>query len=135
MSTMNIQATEAAVFPIPPKLSERHLAILRFVYQYTQQFGYAPNIREMGSAIGITSTSLVNYYLSHLTRKHYIQRTAGTSRSVLLLEAGYLAIGQPMPDELQTEIVRLLVENRRLREQCEQLQRERDGLLAAPASS
>lgn len=131
---MNMQPTEITVYPAPQQLTDRHLAILCFIHAYTAQYAYAPNMREIASAIGITSTSMVDYYLSYLSRKHYLKRTPGKSRSVLLLEAGFRAIGQPTPHELQAELARLLVENRRLHEQCEQLKRERDRLLTAPSS-
>jgi SOS-response transcriptional repressor LexA len=117
------------------KLSERHLAIARFLYQHSQEHGYPPTVREIAAAVDIPSTSMVNYYLNALAHRGYIQRTQGASRAVLLLETGYRAIGQPMRRDLQSEVVRLLVENRRLHEQCEQLQRECDRLRTAAAHS
>src|SRR5574341_608851 len=117
------------------KLSERHFAILRFLHEHSQEHGYSPTVREIATAVDIPSTSMVEYYLNALVQRGYIQRTQGTSRSVRLLEAGYRAIGQPVRRDLQAEVMRLLIENRQLREQCEQLRRERDHLRAASAHS
>jgi SOS-response transcriptional repressor LexA len=114
----------------PPKLGKQHSAILRFVYHFRQQFGYAPTLREIAQALEIPSTSMVNYYLSHLDEMNYIHRTSRASRSIRLLEAGYRAIGLEQPHNLQTEINRLLTENQMLRERCERLQQERDHLLS-----
>lgn len=129
-----VHTTTETNSPTIGTLSQRQVGILRFVHRFDEQYGYAPTVREIGWALEIPSTSMVNYYLSDLARQGYVHRTPRASRSIRLLEAGYRAIGQPMPDELQTEIVRLRSENRRLREQCEQLQRERDQLLAQAAA-
>ncbi len=111
------------------ELRERHRAILRFVHQFTQQFGYAPTVREIALALDISAPSMVNAYLSFLDRKGYIHRTSRTSRSIRLSDAGYRVIGQSQPYDLQAEVSRLLAENNLLRERCEHLQRECDHLL------
>lgn len=112
------------------KLGKHNLAILRFVYHFRQQFSYAPTLREIAQALDIPSTSMVNYYLSRLEDWGYIHRTAYASRSIRLLEAGCRVIGMTQPDHLHAEVVRLLTENRLLRERCERLEREYDCLLS-----
>jgi len=44
-------------------LSKRQHHILRFIHQHTLEHGFAPSIREISLATGITSTSVVNYNL------------------------------------------------------------------------
>lgn len=66
-------------------LSERHKRILQFIESYRQQNGYAPSIREIGDAIGVGSTSLVNYYLDQLEHLKYIQRDRSISRAIRVL--------------------------------------------------
>ncbi len=47
-------------------LSERQSRILSFLNTFTLDNGYPPTIREIGKAVGITSTSVVNYNLDAL---------------------------------------------------------------------
>lgn len=62
-------------------LSERHLKILSLLEQYTDK-GYPPSIREIGEQTGITSTSVVNYYLEQLEKWGYIERDRRISRGL-----------------------------------------------------
>ncbi|WP_299024033.1 transcriptional repressor LexA [uncultured Thermanaerothrix sp.] len=66
-------------------LSERHKRILQFIEEYRHQNGYSPSIREIGDAIGVASTSLVNYYLDQLEDLKYIQRDRSISRAIRVL--------------------------------------------------
>ena len=104
------------------KLRARHKAILEFVYDHTYEHGYAPTMREIGKATGVTSTSVVNYNVSQLTKWGFLHRTDGRSRSILLSEYGYRVLGKHNLADLQAELVRLLLENRSLKERCEQLE-------------
>lgn len=67
-------------------LSERHKKILDVLKRYTSQFGYPPSIREICKRTGITSTSVVNYYLDQLEEMGYIERDRRISRGVRLVE-------------------------------------------------
>ena len=49
-------------------LGERHHRILAFLQQYQRENKYPPSIREIGEKTGITSTSVVNYYLDQLEK-------------------------------------------------------------------
>ncbi|MCL4561695.1 MAG: transcriptional repressor LexA [Chloroflexi bacterium] len=67
-------------------LSERHKRILVFLDEFQSQFGYPPSIREIGDKTGITSTSVVNYYLEQLEETGYIERESHISRGIRLLK-------------------------------------------------
>src|SRR5215207_904374 len=70
------------------KLSDRQQAILEFVEEYTTDHGYPPSIREIGQAVGISSTSVVDYNLRALERGGMILRDREVSR-------GLRTVGQP----------------------------------------
>ena len=55
-------------------LGERHQRILDFLLEYQRENRYPPSIREIGNKTGITSTSVVNYYLDQLEKKGMIER-------------------------------------------------------------
>jgi repressor LexA len=67
-------------------LSERQNRILDFLKIFTLDNGYPPTIREIGKAVGITSTSVVNYNLDALQRAGYIYRDRTVSRGIRLVE-------------------------------------------------
>src|SRR3954469_13115093 len=72
------------------KLSERQQRILDFVVEYTGDHGYPPSIREIGQAVGISSTSVVDYNLRALERGGLIRRDREVSR-------GLGVVGQASP--------------------------------------
>ncbi len=67
-------------------LSDRHKRILEYLDEYQVKFGYPPSIREIGEKTGITSTSVVNYYLDQLEKSGYIERESHISRGIRLLK-------------------------------------------------
>jgi repressor LexA len=68
-------------------LTERHQKILDFLNQRLREQGYPPSIREIGEATGISSTSVVTYYLKQLSEMGLIERDAKYSRAVRLTNA------------------------------------------------
>jgi len=63
-------------------LGERHQRILDFLSEYQRENKYPPSIREIGVKTGITSTSVVNYYLDQLEKMGKIERDRKISRGV-----------------------------------------------------
>jgi repressor LexA len=68
-------------------LSDRQKKILEFVKTFTLDNGYPPTIREIGKAVSITSTSVVNYNLDALQRAGLIYRDRTVSRGIRLAES------------------------------------------------
>ena len=67
------------------KLSDRQRRILDFVERYAREHGYPPSIREIGQAVGISSTSVVDYNLRALEREGMIRRDREVSRGLGLV--------------------------------------------------
>jgi repressor LexA len=63
-------------------LSERQKAILAFIQKWLDQNGYPPTIREIGEAVNINSTSVVNYNLNKLVKEGFITRSKEVSRGI-----------------------------------------------------
>lgn len=70
----------------PNKLSERQKKILVFIEQFLKRNGYPPTIREIGEAVQIASTSVVNYNLNKLVNGSYLERSPDVSRGLRLLK-------------------------------------------------
>lgn len=78
-------------------LSKRQQSILQFTHGYMEEHGRPPTIREIGKAVGINSTSVVNYNLGKLEEKGYLDRDPDVSRGLRLTDkAGDVAnsVGQ-----------------------------------------
>jgi repressor LexA len=69
------------------KLSTRQSGIKEFILRFTQERGYPPTIREIGEAVGISSTSVVNYNLNKLEKEGHIHRDLKVSRGVRLADS------------------------------------------------
>ncbi len=95
-------------------LSERQQRIYEFINRFTREKGRPPTIREIGSHVGISSTSVVNYNLNILAREGLIQREKEVSRGLRIVGAqakalvgeisfvqipllGKIAAGTPIP--------------------------------------
>ena len=68
----------------PDKLSERQQNMMEFITEYIHSAGRPPTIREIGQAVNISSTSVVNYNLNKLNEKGYLDRDADVSRGLRL---------------------------------------------------
>jgi repressor LexA len=86
-------------------LSERQKNILKFISQFSVENGYPPTIREIGAAVDIPSTSVVNYNLNILEREGHLSRSPDVSRGITLRGdkfvavpiVGAIAAGEPLP--------------------------------------
>ncbi len=67
-------------------LSKRQQDILQFTQGYMGEHGRPPTIREIGKAVGINSTSVVNYNLGKLEEKGYLDRDPDVSRGLRLTQ-------------------------------------------------
>ena len=91
-------------------MGERHQKILDFLSEYQRENSYPPSIREIGEQTGITSTSVVNYYLDQLEKMGKIERDRKISRGVRMAGPVYsadllripilgpIAAGIPLPE-------------------------------------
>jgi len=70
----------------PDKLSERQQNMLEYIFVYIDDAGRPPTIREIGQAVNISSTSVVNYNLTKLNEKGFIDRDSDVSRGLRLTD-------------------------------------------------
>lgn len=74
-------------------LSERQQKMLEFINEYVAENGRPPTIREIGKAVNISSTSVVNYNLTKLKERGFLEREAEVSRGLKLTRRAGKAIG------------------------------------------
>lgn len=68
------------------KLSTRQEEMIQFIGRFSRDKGYPPTIRQIGEAVKISSTSVVNYNLNKLERDGFIMRDLKVSRGVRLAD-------------------------------------------------
>ena len=73
-------------------LSERQQRIYEFIMKFSRDKGRPPTIREIGSHVGISSTSVVNYNLNILVREGMLQREKEVSRGLRVVTNGVKSI-------------------------------------------
>src|ERR1700752_1732736 len=85
-------------------LTWRQRKVLQVIRDSVQKRGYPPSMREIGEAVGLTSTSSVSYQLSTLQRKGYLHRDVGRPRTVEVRLPGHPAVRPEQNREADVEV-------------------------------
>lgn len=64
------------------KLNDKQKEIFEYIKEIISQRGIAPSVREIGSAVGLSSTSSVQYNLNALEEAGYITRESNLKRTI-----------------------------------------------------
>jgi repressor LexA len=83
---------------VKSSLTERQRTILDVIRASVTSRGYPPSIREIGEAVGLTSTSSVAHQLRTLERKGYLRRDPNRPRAVDVRGADDAAPAAPTTD-------------------------------------
>lgn len=67
------------------ELSDRQARILDYIKSTSRLRNYPPSVREIGEAVGLSSSSTVHNHLNQLERRGLIRRDASKSRTVQLV--------------------------------------------------
>lgn len=85
-SVTTATTAQVSTFPDPPRepagLTPRQRKVLEVIREWVERFGYPPSVREIGDAVGLTSTSSVHHQLRTLERKGYLRRDPNRTRAV-----------------------------------------------------
>ena len=68
-------------------LTTRQKQILKYITKQIQTNGYAPSVREIGKAVGLSSTATVHSYLKKLEELGYIKKENQKGRTLKLLKS------------------------------------------------
>ena len=92
-------------------LTKRQREIFDYVKTYAREHGYPPTVRDIGKAIGLTSSSTVHAHLANLEKLGVLKRDPTKPRAIEVLVdkakavvmpnglplVGEVAAGQPVP--------------------------------------
>ena len=70
------------------KLTKRQREIFDYIGRYSAQHGYPPTVRDIGKAIGLTSSSTVHAHLANLEKLGLLRRDPTKPRALELLVQG-----------------------------------------------
>lgn len=68
------------------KISKRQEDIMDFIKAEVKKKGYPPSVREIGTAVGLASSSTVHGHLARLESKGYIRRDPTKPRAIEILD-------------------------------------------------
>lgn len=103
---------------MPDGLTERQRQVLEFIKEEIRQKGYPPSVREIGEAIGLSSSSTVHGHMARLEEKGFIRRDPTKPRAIEVLDdsggmprkrtvtipvVGRVTAGQPILAQQQIE--------------------------------
>lgn len=69
-------------------MNENEINALKFIVSHTKEKHYPPTVREIGAAIGLSSTSSVHKLLKRCINNGYIEIDTRISRSVRISKSG-----------------------------------------------
>ena len=99
------RATKSNVREIPDGpadetgLTPRQRKVLEVIRDSVERRGYPPTVREIGEAVGLTSTSSVSHQLATLQKKGFLRRDPSKPRAVDVRLPGEVAAAQDEADE------------------------------------
>lgn len=78
-------------------LTARQRAVLECIRASVEARGYAPSMREIGDAVGLTSPSSVKHQLAALERKGYVRRDPHRPRAMEIVQGDDAQVVRPVP--------------------------------------
>ena len=103
-SNSSSDTPENNVVPLPDTpagddgLTARQRKILDFISSATADRGYPPSMREIGEAVGLTSSGSVDYQLKILRGKGFITRDANRARALEIVSANTTGVPAHLAD-------------------------------------
>src|SRR5215212_9768904 len=81
----HVRTRERNLMAADAKLTTRQQQIYEFIKRYTSEKGYPPTVRDIGRAIGLTSSSTVHAHLANLERLGLLRRDPTKPRAMEVL--------------------------------------------------
>lgn len=76
------------------RTSDKGPKILKYIEQQTRKNGFPPSVREIGEAVGLSSTSSVHAQLAALRENGYLEKHDAKTRALRLTEKYYREFGE-----------------------------------------
>jgi len=94
--TQDVTAAALQALRLPPRQAD----LLRAIARYWAEHGYAPGLRELGNALGVSSTTAVSQGRDRLVVRGLVRVDAHVPRSLVITELGHAWLAaHPTPKE------------------------------------
>lgn len=80
-----------------PGLTKRQQQILDYIKQAVREKGYPPSVREIGAAVGLSSSATVHSHLTSLENKGMIRRDPTKPRAIEILDEEFQTVIDAVP--------------------------------------
>ena len=77
-------------------INETQKKVFEYIKKVISERGLAPSVREIGAAVGLKSTSTVQYNLNALEMAGYIERDANLKRTIRIAGVGLKTVPVPL---------------------------------------
>lgn len=81
-------------------LTKRQQEIFDFIKSYSAKHGYPPTVRDIGKAVGLTSSSTVHAHLSNLEKLGILRRDPSKPRAIEMLDRAARGAGSAVQDAI-----------------------------------
>lgn len=92
--------------------SPKQQEVLVYINEFMEKYGYAPSVREIGDAVGLSSTATVTYHLAQLQKKGKLTYEPGKKRAITLTNPPTRGGQIPIVGVVTAGVPILAVENR-----------------------
>lgn len=82
-------------------LTKRQREIFEYIGKYTDKMGYPPTVREIGKAVGLTSSSTVHVHLANLEKAGVLRRDPSKPRALEVLVDKARSAGETARDMVE----------------------------------
>lgn len=81
--------------------NSKQLEVLSYIHSQVEEKGYPPTVREICSAVGLSSTSTVHGHINRLIKKGFLQKDPTKPRALEITPAGLDVLGvKPHQDKM-----------------------------------
>jgi repressor LexA len=81
-------------------LTKRQQEIFDFIKSYSAKYGYPPTVRDIGKAVGLTSSSTVHAHLANLEKLGLLRRDPSKPRALELLDRATRGAGAAVQEAI-----------------------------------
>ena len=79
----------------------KQMAVLNYIHKQVEDHGYPPTVREICSAVGLSSTSTVHGHISRLIEQGFLQKDPSKPRALEITSKGLDILGvKPIQKEI-----------------------------------
>ena len=78
---------------MPRNALKKQMAVLSYIHKQVEEQGYPPTVREIGTAVGLSSTSTVHGHINRLIQKGFLTKDPSKPRALEVTSAGLDALG------------------------------------------